>query len=145
MYPIHRRNARHNERQITKNAKDRGNMLVSIWGHLTTRTTTKPEDLHGLLAVMLGPSALEILNIDAEQRMQAILRSQKSLPMSMLYFPYPQGTSLAECANWVPLVPSGDLSLNFGTIAWDSEGSGLEFRLFRNQILPIYPRWRDKF
>ena len=105
-------------------------LFIDIWDNLATRSTTKREDLHGIFAVMLGLSAQEILSRKSpEERMQAVLRVQDSLPLSMLYDSYPDNTPLSEDYRLVPHFPAGTLSTDFGNMTWTSDGSGLQFKL----------------
>ncbi|KAL8948271.1 MAG: hypothetical protein Q9222_005530 [Ikaeria aurantiellina] len=59
--------------------------IVRVWNGLRTRSTTKTDDLYGIIAIMVDLSAYEILQLKPEERMKAILRSQSTLPMSLLY------------------------------------------------------------
>lgn len=108
-------------------------IFTEIWAQLAKRSTTKREDLHGIMAVTRGLSAQEILNSQdsvsrcVEERMLAILRSQKSLPLSMLYIPYSEDTQLCKDYAWVPLFPSGELMFFLGSMTWEPDGQGLAF------------------
>ena len=105
-------------------------LFIDIWDNLATRSTTKREDLHGIFVVMLGLSAQEILSRKSpEERMQAVLRAQDNLPVSMLYDSYPDNTPLSEDYRFVPHFPTGTLSTRFGNMTWTSDGSGLQFEL----------------
>jgi hypothetical protein len=106
---------------------DKQSMLVSVWNPLSHRSTTQREDLHGLLALMLNLSALEVLQLRKDRRMMAILRSQDKLPLSMLFFPYPDNAPLIRGYEWVPSYPSGTLSEYFGTMRWSTDGATLKF------------------
>jgi len=98
-----------------------------VWNPLSHRSTTQREDLHGLLAIMLNLSALEVLQLKKDRRMLAILRSQDKLPLSMLFFPYPDSAPLIRGYEWVPSYPAGTLTEYFGTMGWGTSGDGLKF------------------
>jgi hypothetical protein len=76
---------------------------------------------------MLSLSALEVLQLKKDHRMLAILRSQHKLPLSMLFFPYPDSAPLIRGYEWVPSYPSGTLSEYFGTMKWSTDGANLKF------------------
>jgi hypothetical protein len=110
------------------------NRFVSVWNHLAQRSTTQAEEFHGLLAVMLNLSAAEILNYKdkdlmnaQDRRMLAVLRSQDSLPLSMLLLSYPKDILLVRGFHWVPRYPSGILYEKLGSMTWDTNGAGLRF------------------
>ncbi|KAI9768116.1 MAG: hypothetical protein M1839_004197 [Geoglossum umbratile] len=108
--------------------------FIPVWNQLSHRSTSQPKDYHGLLAVMLNLSALEILELkkdqqmsDHQRRMLGILRCQESLPLSMLVLPYPDGTTLVPGYEWISTYPSGALSELFGSMSWTEDGAGLRF------------------
>jgi hypothetical protein len=107
--------------------EDRLGTLVAVWNALSSRSTTKREDLHGLLAIMLNMSALEILSMGQDRRMPAIMRAQEKLPLSMLFFAYPETAPLTQGCEWLPGYPSGTLSEHFGYMTWSGGGEGLHF------------------
>lgn len=107
--------------------EEKQSMLVSVWNPLSHRSTTQREDLHGLLAILLSLSALEVLQLKEDCRMLAILRSQGKIPLSMLFFPYLDGTPLIRGYEWVPSYPSGTLMEHFGTMKWSKDGASLKF------------------
>jgi len=102
-----------------------------IWSNLALRTTTKREDLHGIMAVMTGLSAWGVFSVrdggmpSPERRMVAILRAQKSLPLSMLYMPHSDETPLCKGYPWVPQFPSGYPFFSAGSMTWESDGPSL--------------------
>ncbi|KAL8802142.1 MAG: hypothetical protein Q9182_004008 [Xanthomendoza sp. 2 TL-2023] len=59
--------------------------FIRVWNGLRTRSTTKSDDLYGIIAIMVDLTAYEILKLDPRERMKAILRSQSTLPLSLLY------------------------------------------------------------
>jgi len=109
--------------------------FILVWNGLAIRRTSLPEDTHGILAVLLGLSVQEIFlgqsgtPRDPSQRMLAILRAQHTLPLSMLYFPYPENTPLCEGCKWVPRFPSGSVYADFGSMNWTTNGRELRISL----------------
>lgn len=101
--------------------------LIAVWNALSSRSTTKREDLHGLLAIMVNLSAFEILQMGKAQRMLGIIRAQKKVPLSMLFLPYSQRTPLIQGCEWLPSYPSGALSERFGYMTWSTKEEGLQF------------------
>lgn len=119
-------------------------LFIQIWNELATRRTSMPDDLHGLLAVLLGLSAHEILGPRTQickaeganapesqeedskkpqirspaERMLAVYRAQPSLPMSMLLIPFPPNTPMCNGNEWMPRFPAGSLDLKFGMMRW---------------------------
>lgn len=133
-----------NESVSDSGREDPAYPLFQVWDQLATRTTTVPEDSHGILAVMLGLSVEELFTENSaapkeadssppvrspSQRMLAILRAQTSLPLSMLYLPYPKGTRLCEDNEWVPKFASGSLDASFGRMDRVDDGLGWRFAL----------------
>jgi hypothetical protein len=108
-------------------------MFKEIWAQLAKWSTTKREDLYGIIAVTKGLSTREIFNSQGyqycctERRMLTILRAQKSLPLSMLYFPYSEDTPICKDYAWVPYFPSGELMFSYRSMIWKRDGQGLAF------------------
>jgi hypothetical protein len=105
--------------------------FIQIWNDLAVRRTTYPEDMHGILAVLLGLSVQEIFQRESgiprspSQRMLMVMKAQPSLPLSMLFISYPEDTPLCEDCQWVPKFPAGSLNDDFGSMSWTADSSGL--------------------
>ena len=98
--------------------------FIRVWQELSQRATTRTEDLHAIFAILLGLDPKEILSLDHSDRMKAILRTQPSLPMSLLFLPH-LGSNADNYKNrWMPQYPSGRISPEYGRIIRD-ESSGL--------------------
>jgi hypothetical protein len=82
------------------------------WNNLVERSTTKKEDVHCILANMLGISDGDILNLWYEERMKAILGAQGSLPLHLLAKSGPRLQGGFD--RWIPLYPDGGLSDAYG-------------------------------
>ncbi|KAL8773554.1 MAG: hypothetical protein Q9209_001659 [Squamulea sp. 1 TL-2023] len=77
--------------------------FISIWNHLVSRSTSKMEDVNGILANTLDLSAGEVLALPAEQRMKAIFQTQEKLPAGLMFN---NAKKVADSSSrWVPLYP----------------------------------------
>ncbi|KAL8673805.1 MAG: hypothetical protein Q9168_001770 [Polycauliona sp. 1 TL-2023] len=74
----------YDNRTLMSSSEDWQN-IVRVWNGLRRRSTTKTDDLYGIIAIMVDLSAYEILKLDPKERMKAIIRSQSSLPIPLLY------------------------------------------------------------
>jgi hypothetical protein len=104
----------------------------AVWNRFLGRFTTKPEDVHGILANMLDFSAKEILSLPSDQRMKALLYDQKLSPLCLLYNDVPRLQSDRPNECWVPAYSRG-LRIertNLATI----ENEGIAFPLRPNNI-----------
>lgn len=83
------------------------------WNNLVSRSTSKPEDIHGIFANTLDLSAGEVLALPLRDRMKAILGAQATLSAGLVYS---RGRKIQDPGNrWVPMIPSGGyLSANYG-------------------------------
>ncbi|KAL9027239.1 MAG: hypothetical protein Q9196_004213, partial [Gyalolechia fulgens] len=80
-----------------------GDSFLLVWNNLASRSTSKMDDVHGILANTLDLSANEVLMLPPEQRMQAVLRVQEKLPVAMIYN-NARKISNRSC-RWVPMYP----------------------------------------
>lgn len=93
------------------------------WDGLRSRSTTKPDDLYGILAVVVDLSAGEILKLHPEERFKAILRSQTTLPLPLLYQCGPKTLDNRGFDTWVPSAIKGDrLDLYSGYVMFGQQG-----------------------
>lgn len=83
------------------------------WNNLVSRSTSKPEDVHGIFANTMDLSAGEVLALPLQDRMKAILGAQKTISAGLMYG---NGRKIQDPASrWVPNFPSGDyLSEKYG-------------------------------
>lgn len=93
----------------------------AIWNEMVSRSTSKPEDVHGILANLLDLSATEVLTLPLEDRMKAILGEQETLSTGLVYS---NGPKVQDQANrWVPVFPSSRyLSPLYGQMKRVSDG-----------------------
>jgi hypothetical protein len=86
--------------------------LVDTWNELAHRSTTKPQDLHVIIANLLDFNADSIMNIPtSEERMRAMLLSFDSLPVSLFWNTGPKwcggrGMGNDKHNQWIPIEPS---------------------------------------
>lgn len=76
-------------------------IFENAWNDLSERSTSKPEDILGILANLLNLSAGEVVALPYEQRLKAIIRAHQTLPTDILYNPF---AKIQDGDNrWVPL------------------------------------------
>ncbi|KAI4092415.1 MAG: hypothetical protein LQ344_003480 [Seirophora lacunosa] len=83
------------------------------WNNLVSRSTSKPEDVHGIFANTMDLSAGEVLALPFQDRMKAILGAQKTISAGLVYS---NSRKIQDPASrWVPNFPSGSyLSEKYG-------------------------------
>ena len=88
--------------------------FINLWNHMASRSTSKPEDIHSILANMTNLNASEVMVLPYEERMKAILRAQKALPAALLFTLAPK---IQDRSNrWVPQYPQGLISELYGQL-----------------------------
>ncbi|KAL8918178.1 MAG: hypothetical protein Q9208_007530 [Pyrenodesmia sp. 3 TL-2023] len=101
--------------QSTPILNDSTYAFITTWNHLASRSTSKMEDVHGILANTLDRSAEEVLRLPVEERMKAILRSHERLPAALIFNDAPKVKDLGS--RWVPLHPERTrLSEGYGVL-----------------------------
>ena len=103
--------------------------FVKIWRQLNERSTTARGDRLVILAILLDLNAGEISSLTIAEQMRAILRTQKKLPLSLLF--EPKSGPLVESAKcrWIPLYPRGDISTAYGCMVRNQISSYFQFTL----------------
>ena len=106
---------------------NRFSKFVAIWNGLASRSTTKREDLHGIIAIMADLSCAEILYDGSEERplverARAILKSQAAIPLSFLYIPSNTEMDSHPKTRWLPVYPTTPITADYGHLAFDSTG-----------------------
>lgn len=97
--------------------------FVRVWNGLRTRSTTKTDDLYGIMAIMVDLSAYEILKLDPKERMKAILRSQSTLPLSLLYQNCAKLYDIHGRPLWAPSeIAGGHLEINGAYMSVQEDG-----------------------
>ncbi|KAI4096507.1 MAG: hypothetical protein LQ344_001015 [Seirophora lacunosa] len=109
-------------RELMNKLEDWKNFALA-WNGLRNRSTTKPEDLFGILAVVVDLSAGEILKLPQENRLKAILRSQSTLPLPLLYQSSPKLLNENGVDTWAPSAIRGNrLDLHSGYVSLNPKG-----------------------
>ncbi|KAL8723850.1 MAG: hypothetical protein Q9181_007136 [Wetmoreana brouardii] len=97
--------------------------VARVWNGLRTRSTTKKDDLFGIMAIMVDLSAYEILRLDPRERMKAIIRSQSTLPLSLLYQDCTKLCDLEGNPLWAPaVIEGGHIEMNSGYMRLGNDG-----------------------
>ncbi|KAI4206425.1 MAG: hypothetical protein LQ348_000985 [Seirophora lacunosa] len=113
-------------RELMSNLEDWQNFALA-WNGLRDRSTTKPEDLYGIIAVVVDLSAGDILKLQREERLKAIFRSQTTLPLPLLYQSSPKILDSKGRSTWAPSGIVGDrLNLHSGYVTVGTEGLSIE-------------------
>lgn len=86
--------------------KRKARLFDRTWNALVTRSTTKSDDLHGIIAALCNLSTSEILELPRDQRLKAIIKSQSSIPLVMLYeHSETSSNTTSESCLWDPQLP----------------------------------------
>lgn len=107
LLPQVRQNRKHREHRTAKAATASTEKLRLVWRELSNRNSKEMEDIALILAVFMGRSANEILNLkDQKHRMHALLKSQQRIPTSILF-----SSALQTPGQWTPQFPkcSGEM------------------------------------
>lgn len=87
----------------------RATQFSRIWNSLLDRSTTKPEDQHGIFATLLDFNAYRVRSLGATKRMSAIIQSCGELPLSLLFNNGPRVLHSEPPENaWIPSEIGGD-------------------------------------
>lgn len=112
------------------NMPDHSPLFCEVWNSLLARSTTEPSDVHGIFAALVNLSAGEILSLPPTQRLQAIIKAQKTIPLSIMFQPRAQNDLLDHDGTWVPQFPGADsatsrISSSYGVLAVTTDGLAL--------------------
>ncbi|KAL8723963.1 MAG: hypothetical protein Q9181_007052 [Wetmoreana brouardii] len=108
-------------RELMSKTEDWKNFTLA-WNGLRDRSTTKLEDLDGIAAVVSDLSATDILQHPRTERMKALLRSQSTLPLPLLYQSTPKIPDESGKESWAPAAIRGDrLDLQHGVMFVESD------------------------
>ncbi|KAL8991542.1 MAG: hypothetical protein Q9169_007845 [Polycauliona sp. 2 TL-2023] len=112
----------YDNRTLMSSSEDWEN-FVRVWNGLRRRSTTKTDDLYGIIAIMVDLSAYEVLQLDTKERMKAILRSQTTLPLSLLYQDCEKLHDLSGKPLWAPSgIAGGPLEADRGYMCVQETG-----------------------
>lgn len=95
--------------------------FVDVWNELVTRTTSRTEDVITILTLMLDLSVNEVKSIPEEgARLKAILHTQDSLPISLLFIEAGSSRSRNDDC-WMPKNLSNTIDIRHGGMrkTWD--------------------------
>lgn len=103
--------------------------FTRIWRELNERSTTRRGDRLIILAILLDLNPGEIMSLELSEQMRAILRTQNTLPLSLL-FESRSGPMVenAKC-RWIPLYPEGDMTNSYGRMSRSRASSYYQFNL----------------
>ncbi|KAL8916631.1 MAG: hypothetical protein Q9208_008390 [Pyrenodesmia sp. 3 TL-2023] len=123
-------------RELMSNLEDWQNFAMA-WNGLRDRSTTKPEDLYGIIAVVVDLSAGDVLKLRREERLSAIYRSQRTLPLSLLYQTSPKILDQKGQSTWAPAGIVGErLEANSGYVTVGTDGLLIEPTRWGNMNQP---------
>lgn len=112
--------------QVASLSGDRshGKRFLRAWKALLSRSTTKPEDLHAILANLTGFSAREVMAYESvEERMRSMLYMFDELPLDLLYLDGTKYQPEREVAdNWMPVWPCDRALISNSSMHFASDG-----------------------
>lgn len=89
--------------QVSKKRTPEEDLLL-VWQELFQRNSTEVQDIAAIIAVFVGRSAKEILELGPDERSRALLLSMQLLPVSLLFAPTSISTSTTT--GWCPILPN---------------------------------------
>ena len=104
---------------------NRESQLVRLCNEFLGRSTTKMEDIHGMLANLLDFDATKILSLRPEDRTKALLCAQDYLPIGILFSNSSRFVSEGYLNRWVPQCPAGSWVTGLSESAEIVAGQGL--------------------
>ena len=106
-YFSHENDFRGDDLAVQRMKQDPKLRLANVWNELCGRSSTKVDDIAAILAVFLNRSPGEVLDIQEDRQMLALLRTQTTLPVSLLFARTHRTSSF-----WNPCFPTSSLSHN---------------------------------
>ena len=101
----------------------RATQFARTWNSLLDRSTTKPEDQHGIFATLLDFNAYKVRSLEATKRLPALIRSCDKLPLSLLFNSSPRLPESEPMENgWIPSEIGGDRLTATPVLAQTSQG-----------------------
>ncbi|KAF1989788.1 hypothetical protein K402DRAFT_263634 [Aulographum hederae CBS 113979] len=89
-------------------SKCTGSAFQTVWNRLANRTSTKMEDILGIFALLLDCNPAEVIRLSARDQMKAILATQTSLPIELLFINILRYTDHQTPEDsWIPISPVG--------------------------------------
>jgi hypothetical protein len=91
----------------------RASQFVKAWNSLLCRSTSQPQDGHGILANLIDFNAYHVLCLPIEKRLPIMIRSCSQLPLSLIYNQGPRLVDPDYPGNgWIPTAIEGDSLLD---------------------------------
>lgn len=92
-------------------------VFAMTWNNFLGRTTSKPEDLHHILATLEDIRVNSIQDLPIRDRMKSILKCHASLPIDLLFCPCERMRNEDPLNAWVPKFPQAQsLDVTLGTM-----------------------------
>lgn len=73
-----------------------------VWNSLTARSTSRPDDVWGIMATLLGYSGKEIMTLEERDRLPALIKGLPTVPASFFFRNLPRSSSSPAHMRWVP-------------------------------------------
>ena len=108
---------------------DNAEEFTRIWRQLNERSTTRRVDRLIILAILLDLNPGEIMSLELSEQMRAILRTQNTLPLSLLFEGRPGPMVENPKCRWIPLYPKGDMTTEYGCMSRSRASSYYQFTL----------------
>ena len=82
-------------------------VLATTWNNFLGRTTSKPEDLHSILAALEDIRVTSVQELNIQDRMKAILKCHATLPVGLLFCSCERMRNEDPVNAWAPAFPKG--------------------------------------
>lgn len=109
--------------------KDNVEQFARIWQQLNERSTTRLGDRLIILAILLDLNPGEIMALELKERMRAILQTQNTLPLSLLFQNRTGPMNENFKCRWIPLYPKGNVTTKYGCMSRSEASSCYQFNL----------------
>lgn len=77
-------------------------LFEHVWNSISTRNTTKPEDIVSIISIILGFRPRDVSSLESDRRILSILNSQKTLPIAFLHRERPTIENWNDANQWLP-------------------------------------------
>ena len=103
--------------------------FTRIWQQLNERSTTRLGDRLIILAILLDLNPGEIMSLELKEQMRAILRTQTTLPLSLLFENRTGPMNENVKCRWIPLYPKGYMTTEYGCMSRSQASNCYQFTL----------------
>ncbi|KAF2175119.1 hypothetical protein K469DRAFT_756403 [Zopfia rhizophila CBS 207.26] len=109
--------------QLRKDSSQWVQHLVAVWNALSSRSTTKAEDIPAIFANLLGFHSYQVMKYPPDERFKSMLWSTGVLPMSLLYNTGPrlQRGGSRRMDRWVPTTLGRDRIYELPLMFFDAD------------------------